>query len=58
MAPLLPPSPQRTLHGRDTLLPEDEGQALAKGPAFLAQFCMRKPTVQKVRRPLGSEWES
>lgn len=42
----------------DASLPEGEGQSLATGPAFLAQFCPRKPTVQKVRMLVGSEWES
>lgn len=33
-------------------------QTLAKGPAFPAQFCLGRPTVQKVRMSVGAEWES
>lgn len=48
MAPSFVSSSRGMLRGRDSSLPEGEGQSLAKGPAFLAQFHLRKPTVQKV----------
>lgn len=53
MAPVLPPLPPVDVMWNGLLLPEGEGQTLDKGPAFLAQFFQRKPTVQKVRRLEG-----
>lgn len=55
MAPSFVSSSRGMLRGRDSSLPEGEGQSLAKGPAFLAQFHLRKPTVQKVGKRSGGQ---
>lgn len=44
-------------HREETVHCQGRRSDLAKGTAFLALCCRRKPTVQKVRRPWGESGE-